>query len=65
MSSADTAALQRWAVNYLRHVQTDYDWRRDRVAGRVGVIDARLLIGERVLNAIADQYRYLAAECAR
>ncbi|KAA8957076.1 hypothetical protein [Mycobacterium sp.] len=56
---------QRWAVNYLRHVETDYDWRRDCVAGRVGVVEARLLIGEQVLNAIADQYRCLAAECAR
>jgi hypothetical protein len=65
VSSADTAALQRWAVNYLRHVETDYDWLLDRVAGRVGVVEARLLIRERVLNAIAGQYRYLAAECAR
>lgn len=65
VSLADPAALQRWAVNYLRHVETDYDWLLDSVTGRVGVTEAGQLIGERVLNAIADQYPYLGAECAR
>jgi hypothetical protein len=65
VSSADPAVLQRWAVNYLRHVETDYDWLLDSVTGRVGVAEARWLIRERVLNAIADQHPYLAAECAR
>lgn len=65
VDSADTAALQRWAVNHLRHVKTDYDWLLDSVTGRVGVTEARLLIRERVLDAIAGQYPYLAAECAR
>lgn len=65
VSSADTGALQRWAVNYLRHVETDDDWLLDSVAGRVGVVEARLLIRERVLDAIAGQCPYLAAECAR
>ncbi|MCH9731239.1 MAG: hypothetical protein K0U84_16450 [Actinomycetia bacterium] len=63
--SADTATLQRWAVNYLRHAETYYDWLLDSVTGRVGVTEARLLIRERVLDAIAGQYPYLAAECAR
>jgi hypothetical protein len=63
--SADPAALQRWAVKYLRHVETDYDWLLDSVTGRVGVAEARRLIGERVLNAIAHQYPYLAGQCAR
>ncbi|MDD4866093.1 MAG: hypothetical protein PHQ28_02900 [Mycobacterium sp.] len=63
--SADPAALQRWAVNYLRHVETGYDWLLDSVTGRVGVTEARRLIRERVLDAIADQYPYLAAKCAR
>lgn len=65
VSSADPAALQRWAVKYLRHVETDYDWLLDSVTGRVGVAEARRLIGERVLNAIAHQYPYLAGQCAR
>ncbi len=65
VDSVDSAALQRWAVNYLRHVETDYDWLLDSVAGRVGVAEARRLIRERVLRAIADQYPYLAGECAR
>jgi hypothetical protein len=57
--------LQRWAVNYLRQVETDYDWLLDSVTGRVGVAEARRLIRERVLNAIAEQYPSLGAECAR
>lgn len=65
VASADPAALQRWAVNYLRHVETDYDWLLDSVTGRVGVADARGLIRARVLRAIADRYPYLAGECAR
>lgn len=65
VASADPAALRRWAVNYLRHVETDYDWLLDSVTGRVGVTAARRLIRERVLRAIADQYPYLAEECAR
>ncbi|MBX9980399.1 MAG: DUF2293 domain-containing protein [Mycobacterium gordonae] len=65
VASADPAALQRWAVNYMRHVETDYDWLLDSVTGRVGVTEARRLIRARVLRAIADKYPYLAGECAR
>lgn len=65
VACADPAAVQRWAVNYLRHVETDYDGLLDSVTGRVGVAEARRLIRERVLRAIADQYPYLAGECAR
>jgi hypothetical protein len=36
VACADPAAVQRWAVNYLRHVETDYDWLLDSVTGRVG-----------------------------
>ncbi len=64
VASADAAALQRWAVNYLRHVETDYDSLPDSAAGRVGVVKARLIIRERVLDAIPAQYPFLAAECA-
>lgn len=65
VASADPAVLERWAVNYLRRVETDYDWLLDSVTGRVGVTEARQLIRERVLHAIAGQYPCLAAECAR
>ncbi len=65
VASADPAAVQRWAVNYLRHFETDYDWLLDSVTGRVGVTEARRLIRERVLRAISDHYPYLAGECAR
>lgn len=61
----DPAVLERWALNDLHHVETDYDWLLDSVTGRVGVTEACQLICERVLHAIAGQYRYLAAECAR
>lgn len=65
VATADTAALQRWAVNYLRHVETEYDWLLDRVTGRVGVDEGRRLIRKRILDAIAAQYPHLAQECAR
>ena len=65
VASADPAALQRWAVNYLRHVETEYDWLLDRVTGRVGVDEGRRLIRKRILDAIADRYPYLAQECSR
>lgn len=65
VSAADPAALKRWAVNYLRHVETDYDWLLDGVTGRVGAAEARRFIRARVLRGVADQYPYLAGECVR
>lgn len=61
----DSGALERWEVNYLRHVLTRYERELDAVAGKVGVRDAVDMIREKVYDAIADRYPRLAAECRR
>jgi hypothetical protein len=63
--AVDSATLDRWKVNYLRHRLTDYERYLEEVAGNVGVRDAKDLIREKVYDAIADAYPELAAECSR
>lgn len=65
LKNAEPLALQRWAVNYLRHQETHYDALLDAMTGRVGVDEAKRLIRNRVLAAIAEQYPELSAECQR
>jgi hypothetical protein len=63
--AVDSATLDRWKVNYLRHRLTDYERHLEEVAGKVGVRDAKDLIREKVYDAIADAYPGLAAECLK
>jgi hypothetical protein len=64
-SSIDPETLQRWEVNYLRHALTEYERELGAVAGKVGVRDAVDLIREKVYDAIAGRYPWLAGECGR
>ena len=57
--------LARICVNYLRHEMTEYEHHLDLIAGKVGARDAYLEIKEKVLEAIGDQYDWLADECDR
>ena len=56
---------QRIVVNYLRHQCTNYDGKLTALTGRVGVDEAKDLVRSRILEAIADQWPELAAECGR
>ena len=56
--NADRATVERWMVNYARHMLTDYD-RLIRAA------DDPAKVKRDTLAAIADTYPFLAAECAR
>ncbi|MBB6171644.1 hypothetical protein HNR23_001704 [Nocardiopsis mwathae] len=60
-----TAVRSRWEVDYLRHVRTPYDSLLADLRGRVGRVQAELLLRRRVYTAIAARYPDLSAECDR
>lgn len=57
------AFLQRIAVNYLRHECSRYEHLLTSTKGEVARREAQEIIGERVLDAIANQYPELSDEC--
>lgn len=63
--SSDRLFLERITVNYLRHELTPYEDELTNIAGQVGADDARMDIKEKVLDAIAEEYPWLAKECWR
>lgn len=65
VDDADHEALERWAVNYLRHVATGYDTWLDALVGRIGRSEATELLREQIYGAIAKTYPELAGECDR
>lgn len=62
---ADPAFLERITVNYLRHELTGYEQELADLYGLTGRPEASRLIKERVLDAIAAAYPWLAGECQR
>ena len=60
---SDEDFLDRIRVNYLRHVLTNYHAILQATAGKVGAEDAYIEIKERILDAIAEVYPELSAEC--
>lgn len=62
---APEAIQERWAVNFIRHVLTDYNHELWKQKGRVGKQEAYVLYKSAVLDHIAKVYPYLRAECER
>ncbi|MDE0100064.1 MAG: hypothetical protein OXM87_10745 [Truepera sp.] len=58
-------ALDRWAVNWLRHEMTDYDQKLLDQRGKVGAPEAKVRVLEKVMGAIAEAYPSLANEALR
>lgn len=56
--------LDRIVVNYLRHELTKYEEALREITGRVVAEDAYIEIKTRILDAIAEQYPELSAECS-
>jgi hypothetical protein len=56
---SDKVFLERIQVNYIRHELTDYDYELENIAGKVGVLEARDIIRDKILDAISDNYPYL------
>lgn len=54
---------ERKCVNYLRHCETDYEQKLSEISGNTGVHMAYLEIKEKILEAIALKYDWLAEEC--
>ncbi len=63
--SSDRGFLDRICVNYVRHCCTGYEHHLARTAGAVGSAGAYVDIKMAVLDAIADAYPDLGAECSR
>jgi hypothetical protein len=61
----DTATLNRWKVNYLRHHLTRYDSMIEGMFGRVGRAAAERVLRRRALEAIGKTYPDLLEECQR
>lgn len=61
----DPAFLQRITVNYVRHMLTDYEHHLNALFRQVGKRDAIALVRQKVLQAIADAYPWLAGEANR
>src|SRR5262249_36768559 len=57
--------LARITVNYIRHELTSYDGLLQNARGKVGVDLAQEEIADKVFDAIADAYPWLADECYR
>lgn len=56
-------SIERMCVNYLRHCATKYEYELAAIARKTGAADAYFDIKKMVLDAIADKYDWLAAEC--
>jgi hypothetical protein len=56
---------ERMCVNYLRHCESEYEAQLTQIAGKIGSPDAYFEIKEKVLDAIAFKYDWLAEECTR
>ena len=61
--SDDEVFLNRIAVNYLRHELTIYEDELVRMFGKIGAVEGRPLLKERILDLIGDSYPFLANEC--
>jgi hypothetical protein len=57
--------LDRWKVDYLRHLLARYDDILDELSGRTGRAAAEELLRRRVYAAISQAYPDLARECER
>ena len=70
-SEVDEATKQRWAVNYLRHMCTNYDTSTGlngllrETKGMVGASEMYPFYKSAVLDAISDAYPSLKSECER
>lgn len=62
---SDPLFLNRICVNYLRHNCAVYDETLDGLFRKVGKWNAYVVLKERILEAIANQYSWLKDECER
>lgn len=64
-TKSDEVFIRRICVNFLRHELSDYESLLDQAYGRINAEPARLGIGRRILDAIAQEHPWLADECRR
>jgi hypothetical protein len=64
-NSIDTEFLKRIEVNFIRHQLSDYEQRLESIFGKVGKSEAYVLLKNKILEAIAEQYPSLTEECQK
>lgn len=62
---SDEDFLIRISVNMLRHQFSSYENQLDHIFGKVGVLDAYVLLKNRILTEIGRIYPYLSRECEK
>lgn len=62
---SDPEFLMRIQVNYIRHELTRYDLVLVETAGKIGAVEARRRIREKVYDAIGEAYPQFGDECRR
>lgn len=62
---ASPEVQERWMVNFIRHVLTEYNHELWSMKGKIGASEAYVMYKSAVLDRIAVVYPYLRAECER
>jgi len=65
IADVNEETMQRWIVNYIRHVLTHYDSELYGFKGKTGKYEASLEFKLAILDRIAECYPRYAAECER
>ncbi len=62
---SDKEFIERITVNYLRHNQSNYDNKLDKLFGKVGKSEAYNILNRKIYDKITEVYPQLSAECKR
>ena len=65
MQNADIDTRKRWAVNYIRHELTNYDWVLERIKGKCGIGEEYNRYKNAVLEEIYKAYPELQSASRR
>jgi hypothetical protein len=63
--SSNTEFLNRITVNHIRHNLSYYDEKLERLFGKVGKMEAYIILNKKIYAKIGDMHPALAAECKR
>ena len=63
--NSDPEFLKRISVNFLRHCCSSYEYELDKIYGKIGRAEAYIIIKNKILDTIANNYNYLAKEAYR
>ncbi|SEB04542.1 XPA protein C-terminus [Pseudobutyrivibrio sp. ACV-2] len=62
-SNVDDKTRDRWAVNFIRHELTNYDYYLHKLEGKVGKEDAYIQLNQTIFDKIVSLYPALKSAC--